>query len=150
MTLWLTTLALLAVTDIAFGLAYAYITRKLNSTIARIGMIRKSAMFILVGVGYVVTTPLQPYINFHLGELLAVFFCLSELLSVLRYAALLGVPLPKRLRSALEEVTQSLSESNGRCDDEDHGSGSSGGRDRGVWFAAVRFLLRPLCFIPRL
>lgn len=145
MTIWITTLCALALTDIAFGIAYAYITKRLNSTIARDGMIRKVAMFILIGVGYIVTDPLSMYVNFHIGELLAVFFCLSELLSVLRYAALLGVPLPSRLRHALEEVTREL---NGDNDDSDDNGGnpSAGG---GFFNFFVLFAFRPLWFFPR-
>lgn len=134
---WIITLAILAVTDIVFGIAHAYITCRLNSTIARHGMIRKAAMFILVGVTYWVNTPLKKYVTFNIAELTVAFFCVSEFLSVLRYAVLLGVPVPKRVRDALEEVQHSL---NGGDDDD---RSARGGGSGGFYLVLFAYLLRP-------
>lgn len=145
LALWMRALVTLTVCDVALGLLYAFLRNRLHSEICRQGMTRKVTMYILIGVTYVVSEPLNRYLPFSLVNLLVGFFCVSEFLSVVRYAGLLGVPLPKRLVRALEELRESL---DGDKEPPPSGGGGLGGGS--LSFRIARWLVSPLRFLPRL
>lgn len=91
--------------DILIGVLRAAARRELVSDIAFVGMLKKSAMLIVVALSALMGRFLQvgiPGVSLPLGEAVAIFFAISEALSVLENAAALGLPVPGFLRAALE------------------------------------------------
>jgi len=92
--------------DIASGMLRAAKERQLNSDIAFVGMLKKSAIVIVVAMAAVIGHQLGLQvagIQLPIGEATAIFFAIQESLSVLENAAALGVPIPDFLRQALRE-----------------------------------------------
>ncbi len=104
MTSWLKntpivgTLFVLIGADIVTGIMLASSRRTLNSSCSWRGMTRKIMMILLVGVGAV----LEPFAQgLPLAQIVAMFYCGAEGISILENAAALGVPLPMALTQVL-------------------------------------------------
>ncbi|GAC1354035.1 MAG: hypothetical protein NVS4B8_30560 [Herpetosiphon sp.] len=95
----------LMIADVATGLLRAWQERKLASCVAGDGMRRKATMLIMVVVGQL----LEPYAQ-HLpvGSIMATGFAVSEGLSLLENAALLGVPVPPVVTRAFAALAQTV------------------------------------------
>ncbi len=97
--------ALLAfvVIDYVTGIMCAVVDKKLSSTVGFKGIFRKVLIFALVGIGHI----LDIYV-IGTGSILRtaiIFFYLSnEGISLLENAAHLGLPIPQKLRSVLEQL----------------------------------------------
>lgn len=89
--------------DVLTGLAAAYLTKRLNSSLGWKGATRKAVVVLLVGVGAAVDplTPQVPEASF-----VALFFVANELLSILENSHRCGVPLPPALVSAMVKVRE--------------------------------------------
>ena len=89
--------------DVAAGAALAYLERRLSSRALFRGLCRKCAVLLLVGGAHL----LDAYV-LGTGALLRTavifFYIANEGLSLLENAAALGLPVPKRLRDALETL----------------------------------------------
>ena len=98
--------------DVAAGLARAFAEKRLNSSIMRKGLIRKSGYFVAIALAVLIDHALfqaQPAFR----TLVLSYLCVNEALSVLEHLAAIGVPLPAQLRRALEKLRKDL-------DDESH------------------------------
>lgn len=98
--------------DVAAGLARAFAEKRLNSSIMRKGLIRKSGYFAAIALAVLIDHALfqaQPAFR----TLVLSYLCVNEALSVLEHLAAIGVPLPAQLRRALEKLRKDL-------DDESH------------------------------
>jgi len=94
-------LLLMMMLDVITGLLAAFIAKTLSSTTSWNGMGRKVIMLMAVGMG----TALEPYsASIPLGRLIAVFYTVTEGLSILENMARSGVPIPQQLREALEKL----------------------------------------------
>jgi len=105
-------LALLMGLDVAGGLIQAFYEKRLNSSIMRRGLLRKSGYFAAIALAVLVDRALfqaQPAFR----TLVLSYLCVNEALSVLEHLAAIGVPLPAQLRRALEKLRKDL-------DDESH------------------------------
>lgn len=97
--------ALLAfvVIDYITGIMCAVIDRKLSSAVGFKGIFKKVLIFALVGVGHILDTRV-----IGTGSVLrtaVIFFYLSnEGVSLLENAGHLGLPIPKKLKSVLEQL----------------------------------------------
>lgn len=102
--LMLGSLLIMMILDIVLGLIRAGQDKKLSSDISGRGMRRKSVMLILVLVGAVLGRAAGAS---GVGEAIAAFFMVSELLSIVENAGLLGVPIPPPLAAILVQLRAS-------------------------------------------
>jgi len=99
--------------DVAAGLARAFAEKRLNSSIMRKGLIRKTGYFAAIALAVLVDRALfQSAPAFR--TLVLSYLCVNEALSVLEHLAAIGVPLPAQLKRALEKLRKELN------DDESH------------------------------
>ncbi len=97
--------ALLAfvVIDYVTGIMCAVVDRKLSSAVGFKGIFKKVLIFALVGVGHILDTHI-----IGTGSVMRtaiIFFYLSnEGVSLLENAAYLGLPIPQKLKSVLEQL----------------------------------------------
>ena len=98
--------------DYISGVTAAIYEGKLNSKIGYRGAMKKSAVLLVVAVGFLIergiisTLPaaMQPTWNYPVAKLVAAFFLFNEALSVLENAKRCGVPLPKFLTKGLSDA----------------------------------------------
>jgi len=100
-------LVLLIGLDVAGGLAQAFYEKRLNSSIMRKGLIRKSGYFAAIALAVLVDRALfqaQPAFR----TLVLSYLCVNEALSILEHLAAVGVPLPAQLKHALEKLRHDM------------------------------------------
>lgn len=95
-------LLLMMMLDVLTGLTAAFIAKKLSSAASWNGMGKKVLILAAVGMG----TAMEPYAaGLPLGRLVAVFYTVTEGLSILENLSRAGVPIPQQLRDALEKLS---------------------------------------------
>jgi toxin secretion/phage lysis holin len=100
-------LALLMGLDVAGGLIQAFYEKRLNSSIMRKGLIRKTGYFAAIALAVLVDRALfQSAPAFR--TLVLSYLCVNEALSVLEHLAAIGVPLPAQLKRALEKLRHDM------------------------------------------
>jgi len=106
-------LALLMGLDVAGGLIQAFYEKRLNSSIMRKGLIRKTGYFAAIALAVLVDRALfQSAPAFR--TLVLSYLCVSEALSVLEHLAAIGVPLPAQLKHALEKLRHEMDDDDQR------------------------------------
>jgi toxin secretion/phage lysis holin len=93
--------------DVVGGLIQALYQKRLNSSIMRKGLIRKSGYFAAIALAVLVDHALfqaQPAFR----TLVLSYLCVNEALSVLEHLAAIGVPLPAQLKHALEKLRREM------------------------------------------
>lgn len=98
-------LVVFVILDYITGVALAALERKLSSNIGFKGIFRKLLIFALVGIGHVIDC----YIIEKGGAVrtAVIFFYLSnEGLSILENSALMGLPVPEKLKTILMELKE--------------------------------------------
>ncbi|SMB97722.1 holin, Cph1 family [Thermanaeromonas toyohensis ToBE] len=103
-------LVLFVVLDYITGLTAAWVEKKLNSDVGLKGIAKKILLFVPVAVGY--------WLDIALGtevlRSLAIFFYISnEALSCLENVSRAGVPIPKPLKDALEQLKDKVEKGGG-------------------------------------
>ena len=89
--------------DYLTGLMAAYVQKKISSEVGFRGICRKVAIFCLVGVGHVLDT--QVIQNGSVLRTAVIFFYLSnEGISISENIAIIGLPVPKKLKDVLEQL----------------------------------------------
>ena len=116
--------------DILLGTLWAWQRKRIHSGVARRGMTRKAAVLIIAGFVMIQNKYLTPIVGIDVSALCLTYFIIAESISIFRYAALLGVPIPRALRQRLEEVQSEL-EAMERRGDANGSSGSHGGDSGG-------------------
>lgn len=94
-------LVTLVILDYATGVLQAICTKSLNSTVSFYGIFKKILLFVPVAVGYQVDqlTGQEVFRN------LAIWFYLaSEALSIFENVVRAGVPVPEKLKEALQQI----------------------------------------------
>ena len=100
-------LVLLMGLDVLGGLIQAFYERKLNSSIMRRGLLRKSGYFAAIALAVLVDRALfQSAPAFR--TLVLSYLCVNEALSILEHLAAVGVPLPAQLKHALEKLRHDM------------------------------------------
>ena len=97
--------ALLAfvVIDYITGIMCAVVDKKLSSAVGFKGIFKKVLIFALVGIGHILDTRVIG--NGSVMRTAVIFFYLSnEGVSLLENAAYLGLPIPQKLKSVLEQL----------------------------------------------
>jgi toxin secretion/phage lysis holin len=93
--------------DVFGGLAQAFYEKRLNSSIMRKGLIRKSGYFAAIALAVLIDRALfQSAPAFR--TLVLSYLCVNEALSVLEHLAAIGVPLPAQLKHALEKLRHEM------------------------------------------
>jgi len=116
--------------DILLGTLWAWSRKRIHSGVARRGMTRKAAVLIIAGFVMIQNKYLTPIVGIDVSALCLTYFIIAESISIFRYAALLGVPIPRALRERLEEVQSEL-EAIDRRGDANGSNGSHGGDSGG-------------------
>jgi len=100
-------LVLLIGLDVAAGLAQAFYEKRLNSSIMRRGLIRKTGYFAAIALAVLIDRALfQSAPAFR--TLVLSYLCVNEALSVLEHLAAMGVPLPAQLKHTLEKLRHDM------------------------------------------
>jgi len=100
-------LVLLIALDVVAGLARAFVEKRLNSSIMRRGLIRKSCYFLAIILAVLVDRSVlhgAPAMR----TLVISYLCVNEALSITEHLAAVGVPLPIPLKQALERARKEL------------------------------------------
>ena len=106
-------LVLLMGLDVLGGLIQAFYERKLNSSIMRKGIIRKTGYFAAIALAVLIDRALfQSAPAFR--TLVLSYLCVNEALSVLEHLAAIGVPIPAQLRQALEKLRHEMDDDDKR------------------------------------
>ena len=92
------------VLDYGTGLLTAKITRTLSSKVGFIGIARKGLMLAIVAVGHILDAQVFGGDNSVCRSAVIGFYLANEGLSILENAGKLGMPLPKTLKRALEQL----------------------------------------------
>ena len=100
-------LVLLVALDVLGGLIQAFYEKRLNSSIMRQGLIRKTGYFAAIALAVLVDRALfQSAPAFR--TLVLSYLCVNEALSVLEHLAAIGVPLPAQIKRALEKLRREM------------------------------------------
>ena len=89
--------------DFATGLIAGYKMQNLNSKRAFKGL-RKKLLILVILCGASLMHRLVPNLGFR--TLVGIFYCATELLSITENDAKAGVPIPKKLKKALEQLKE--------------------------------------------
>ena len=89
--------------DFATGLIVGYKMQNLNSKRAFKGL-RKKLVILVILCGASLMHRLVPNLGFR--TLVGIFYCATELLSIIENAAKAGVPISKKLKKALEQLKE--------------------------------------------
>lgn len=97
------------VVDYITGLMAAGLEKKLSSGVGFRGIFKKVVIFCLVAVGHIIDTHIIQ--NGSVLRTAVVFFYLSnEGISILENAGRIGLPIPEKLRSVLEQLREEKSD----------------------------------------
>jgi toxin secretion/phage lysis holin len=94
------TLLVLMMCDIAIGTIVAWTDKKISSSTSFRGIGKKVIMLIAVGVGAAVGKEA----NMPLGQIIAGYYCVTELWSIVENMAMAGVPFPPQVVDVLEKL----------------------------------------------
>lgn len=111
----LTALLAMMVIDYITGIFKAVCKKTLNSVIGFTGIAKKVLMLSLVALSFIIEQLLK--VPFPLREVVIMFFVSNEGLSILENSADSGLPIPKKLRDILKQLTKD--ENDGENDKED-------------------------------
>ena len=102
-------LVVFVVVDYATGLMAAAVEKQLSSEVGFKGIFKKVVIFCLVAVGHIVDTHIIG--NGSVLRTAVIFFYLSnEGISILENAARIGLPIPEKLKSVLEQLREEKGE----------------------------------------
>ncbi|MEG0165141.1 phage holin family protein [Anaerorhabdus sp.] len=101
----LVVLAMFMILDYATGLWKGYITKTLSSDVGLKGLTRKFLILVIIIVA-VLLDRLMGMDNWFFRTLVCYFYIANEGLSILENATVLGLPLPDKLKEALEQLKQ--------------------------------------------
>lgn len=116
----LSLLVLLMIVDLITGFSLAVINKEVNSSIMRCGILRKFITFIMIFIGYrfdlimvasLGALPVLWGISLSAKMFMTAYFCFEENISVIENCANLGVPVPKWVRSILQQVSDGVNSS---------------------------------------
>lgn len=97
------------VVDYLTGVMVAIVQRKLSSEVGFRGICKKVLLFALVAVGHIIDTQILK--DGAAIRTAVIFFYLSnEGISILENAALIGLPVPQKLRALLEQLREEKAE----------------------------------------
>lgn len=93
------TLVVLMILDILTGVGAAYIAKTLSSDATFRGMAKKAMVLCIVAGAHFASGATG--LDLQLGPVVAAFYCLNELVSLLENGSAVGIPIPKALTDAI-------------------------------------------------
>lgn len=104
-------LLIITVIDFATGILAAYVKRELAASTCKQGIARKTVMFLLVGASTIVGKHVGHLTGgavseLPLGQIVAAFYIVNEMLSVTENAGIVGLPIPKFIRVAITKLRE--------------------------------------------
>lgn len=97
-------LLILMAADFATGLISGFVQKKLDSQISYRGIARKTAILILISVVHLAGKPLG--LGVDLGGIIAIAYCVNELISIVENCVKCGAPVPGVLIDSLAKFKQ--------------------------------------------
>ena len=97
------TLAVFMVLDYITGMCASYITKEWNSETGAVGLVKKGTIILLIVLG-VFLDRLVTGDTWIFRNVIAMFYIANEGLSVVENCGRIGLPIPKRLLDALEQL----------------------------------------------
>lgn len=97
-------LLILMAADFGTGLISGFVQKKLDSQISYNGIARKTAILILISVVHLAGKPIG--IGVDLGGIIAIAYCVNELISIVENCVKCGVPVPGALVDSLAKFKQ--------------------------------------------
>lgn len=101
----LTALMAFMMMDYLTGIIVAVKEKKLSSEVGFYGLIKKGVMLSIVAIGHILDTQIIGGSSM-LRSGAAGFFLANEGLSILENAGMLGIPLPKKLKTLLQQLKE--------------------------------------------
>ena len=98
--------------DYLTGVMAAIVDRQLSSEIGFKGIFKKVSIFMLVAVGHIIDSKLLGS-GTALRTAIILFYTSNEGISILENAARMGLPIPKRVKSVLEQLKKDGDEDEG-------------------------------------
>lgn len=98
--------------DYLTGVMAAIVDRQLSSEIGFKGIFKKVSIFMLVAVGHIIDSKLLGS-GTALRTAIIVFYTSNEGISILENAARMGLPIPKKVKSVLEQLKKDGDEDEG-------------------------------------
>lgn len=98
--------------DYLTGVMAAIIDRQLSSEIGFKGIFKKVSIFMLVAVGHIIDSKLLGS-GTALRTAIILFYTSNEGISILENAARMGLPIPKKVKSVLEQLKKDGDEDEG-------------------------------------
>ena len=99
----LITLAVFMLLDYITGMCASYITKEWNSETGAVGLVKKGTIILLIVLG-VFLDRLVTGDTWIFRNVIAMFYIANEGLSVVENCGRIGLPIPKRLLDALEQL----------------------------------------------
>lgn len=101
---FLGTLMVLMVCDVAVGTIAAWMTKRISSSTSFRGMGKKVIMLIAVGAGAAIGRES----NMPLAQIIAGYYCVTEMWSIIENMAKAGIPFPEQVTAALEKLNPGI------------------------------------------
>ena len=98
--------------DYLTGVMAAVVDRQLSSEIGFKGIFKKVSIFMLVAVGHIIDSKLLGS-GTALRTAIILFYTSNEGISILENAARMGLPIPKKVKSVLEQLKKDSDEDEG-------------------------------------
>lgn len=99
----LITLAVFMVLDYITGMGASYITKEWNSETGAIGLVKKGTIILLIVLGVFLDRVVAGD-TWIFRNVIVMFYIANEALSVIENCGRIGLPIPKRLLNALEQL----------------------------------------------
>lgn len=104
---FITALLVFVVVDYVTGFMCAIAEKRLSSEVGAKGIMKKVVIFALVAVGHIIDTVILKGAGGSTFRTMIIFFYLAnEGLSITENAARLGLPVPEKLRTVLEQLKE--------------------------------------------
>lgn len=105
------TLLAFVVVDYLTGVLRAGVEGKLSSAIGFKGLVKKMMIFMMVGMAHTIDMNVLTEANGVIRTAVIFFYISNEGLSIIENAGVLGMPVPKRLKQAIQQLSDESEDS---------------------------------------
>ena len=103
---FLMALLILQLLDFISGIIAGLVTKTLSSKVSFKGIAKKVLMLVLVAVGYLIDSHILHDTTAVVRNAIIFYYCASEGLSIIENCGRIGLPIPKVLKDALEQLKE--------------------------------------------